>query len=112
LLAQIGGRNMLMSQTAADEFTGAVSRLAGPLEKSAADGLMSQVTVIPDNPSALAAGLRVTRQLGANDIQIFGTADQLGVPIFTSDAKALRAALGQGVEFDAVVHAPFSFKGY
>jgi uncharacterized protein DUF1308 len=112
LLAQIGGRNMLMTQTAADEFTGAVSRLAGPLEKGAADDLMSRVSVIADNPSARAAALSVTKKIGANDIKIFGTADRLGIPIFTSDMRALRGAAGQGVDFDAVVHPPFSFKGY
>lgn len=52
LLAQIDGRNMIMTQMAADEFTSAVSQLAGPMERSAADDLMSQVSVVADNPSA------------------------------------------------------------
>jgi hypothetical protein len=112
LLVQIGGRNMIMTQTAADEFTSAVSRLAGPMEKSAADDLMSRVSVMADNPSVRAASLNVTRRLGANEIQIFGTADRLGIPIFTSDLNALRGVFAQGVEFDAVVHPPFSFLGY
>ena len=59
-----------------------------------------------------AAALRITNKVGANDIQIFGTADQLGIPIFTSDFKFLRGAAAQGVEFDAIVHPPMSFLGY
>ena len=103
---------MTMSQTAADEFQGAVARLAGPLEKSYAQDLMNQVRVVADNPSARAAALQVTRRVGANDIQIFGTADNMGIPIFTSDMTFLRGATAQGVDFDAIVHPPMSFLGY
>jgi hypothetical protein len=112
LLAQIGDRSMVMTRTAADEFQSAVSRLAGPMEKTAADDLMSQVSVVADNPGARAAALSVTRGIGANDISVFGTADRLGITIFTSDLRALGAANGQGVLFDAIVHGSFSFLGY
>jgi len=112
LTAQIAGRKMIMSQTAADEFQGAVARLAGPAEKDLAENLMNEVQIVADNPSARAAALRITNKVGANDIQIFGTADQLGIPIFTSDFKFLRGAAAQGVEFDAIVHPPMSFLGY
>jgi Protein of unknown function (DUF1308)/Protein of unknown function (DUF3349) len=95
---------MTMSQTAADEFQNAAARLAGPLEKGYADDLMSQVQVVPDNPSAAAEGLQLTGRVGANDIQIFGTADNMGIPIFTSDMNFLRGAYAQGVEFDAIMH--------
>ena len=36
----------------------------------------------------------------------------MGIPIFTSDARALRAAWAQGVDFDAFLHPPISFPGY
>lgn len=108
----MSGCGLIMCQTAADEFTNAVSRLAGPSEKAAADALMSRVTVVPDDPSIRAMALRPTRNLEPSDIQIFGSADRLGVPIFTSDARALRAASAQGVDFDAIIHPPVSFMGY
>ena len=73
---------------------------------------MNQVQIVADNPSARAAALRVTGRVGANDIQIFGTADSLGIPIFTSDMSFLRGAAAQGVEFDAMIHPPMSFLGY
>jgi RHS repeat-associated protein len=110
--AQIGGRQMVMSQTAASEFQGAVARLAGPTEKAFAGELMRQVHVVADNPSAEAAALRLTGRVGANDIVIFGTADRMGIPIFTSDGAFLRGAAAQGVEFNAILHPPMSLLGY
>jgi RHS repeat-associated protein len=112
LVAQIGDRQMVMSQTAVDEFQSAVSRLAGPSETAAAKDLLDEVTIVADNPSAQVAGLQVTRNVGANDIQIFGTADELGIPIFTADRAFLGGANGQGVLLDAIVHPPVSFRGF
>lgn len=111
LLAQIGDRQIIMPRTAYNEFQNAVSRLAGPEEKKLAQELMQRVRVVDDNPSARAAALKVTKKVGAEDIQIFGTADRNGVPIFTSDFKFLRGASAQGVDFDAFVHPPMSFLG-
>lgn len=87
---------MVMSQTAVDEFQGAVARLAGPTEKGLAEDLMNNLQVVADNPSARADALQVTGRVGANDIQIFGTADSTGISIFTSDASFLRGAAAQG----------------
>jgi len=112
LISQIAGRPMVMAQTAADEFWDAVDRLAGPTERISAGQLMNQVKVVADDPSLQAAGLRVTKHLDATDIPIFGTADKLGLTIFTSDAKFLRAAAAQNVIFDAIVHRSLSFVGY
>ena len=111
LESQLAGCNLIMCQTAVNEYQGAVARLAGPSEKAAADALMRRVTVVPDNPSARVAGLRQTRSVQPNDIQIFGTADRMGIPIFTSDAAFLRGAAAQGVELDAFVHPSVSFRG-
>ncbi len=108
---QLEGCSLVMCQTAFREFDDAVSRLAGPTEKATANALMQRVTVLQDNVSARAAKLRPTRRLEPTDITIFGSADQLGVTIFTSDARALRAAASQGVVFDAIVHPPASFRG-
>jgi hypothetical protein len=72
---------------------------------------MRKVTVVADNPSSRVAALNITRSVGANDIQIFGTADRMNIPIFTSDAKFLRGASAQGVDLDAIVHPPVSFLG-
>lgn len=111
LEAQLAGCNLVMCQTAFGEFDDAVTRLAGPTEKAAADALASRLTIVPDNPSARAMGLSLSRRVGANDRVVFGTADAMGVPIYTSDVNFLRGAAAQGVWFDSVVHPPASPRG-
>jgi predicted nucleic acid-binding protein len=108
---QLKGAKLLMSSTAKDEFMGAVRRLAGPSEARAAANLMRRVTVVPDNPSARVAALKRTRTIREPDIRIFGTADQLGVPLLTADARFPRAAKEQGVILDVVIHDSKSFVG-
>ena len=103
---------MIMPETAVGEFQEAAARLAGPGEKGMVQDLMNQVHIVADDPSAAAAALRVTGRVGANDIQIFGTADRFGIQIFTSDGSFLRGAAAQGVIFDAILHPPMSFLGY
>ncbi|GJD16200.1 hypothetical protein RIVM261_011560 [Rivularia sp. IAM M-261] len=55
--------------------------------------------------------MRPTRNLDANDIIILGTGDQMGIITMTADAKAVRAASAQGVEFNVYIHPPYSLKG-
>nr|WP_260329917.1 DUF1308 domain-containing protein [Actinoplanes lutulentus] len=109
--SQIGDRQIYMCQTALTEFQDAASRLAGPVERDLVAGLMGKVRIVPDSPTARASALVETKKVGANDKLIFGTADKLGMQIFTGDEKFLRGALAQNVEFDAIVHPPFNFLG-
>jgi len=108
--AAVGDRRMVMTETAAAEFQGAL-RAAGPSERARAARLMGRVDVVPDNPSAKAIGLTETKKVGANDKIIFGTGDTMGVPTMTSDAKFLRGASAQGVEFDSILHNPVPLTG-
>jgi Pretoxin HINT domain/Protein of unknown function (DUF1308) len=117
LSAQIGERQMHMTDIGLGEFNDAVTRLEGkgllgPTERGFVDDLLSKVNVVQDNPSARALGLKVSRKVGANDIQIFGTADRMGIPIFTADMKFLMGAHAQGLDFDAFVHPPINTLGY
>ena len=61
---------------------------------------------IPDSPSERALNLKPTRRLGEQDIIILGTGDKLGIVTLTADAKAIKAALAQGVDFKVYVHPP------
>ncbi|MFM5900912.1 MAG: DUF1308 domain-containing protein [Dolichospermum sp.] len=72
---------------------------------------MQRVTIIPDNPSPKALNLQPTRKLGINDIIILGTGDQLNIVTTTADAKAVRAASAQGVDFHVYIHPPFPLTG-
>ena len=73
--------------------------------------LLQRVTIIPDNPSSRALNVQPTRKLGINDIIILGTGDQLNIFTTTADAKAVRAASAQGVDFDVYIHLPFPLTG-
>ncbi len=55
--------------------------------------------------------LKPTRRIGASDIIILGTGDQMGIVTMTADAKALRAASAQGVDFNIYLHQPYSLTG-
>ncbi|CAM2063905.1 DUF1308 domain-containing protein [Sulfidibacter corallicola] len=110
LKTQLGDRQMVMTETAAAEFQGML-RVAGPEETARAQRFLKRVNIIPDNPSKRAMDLNTTKKVGANDKVIFGTGDQLSIPTMTGDAKFLRGASAQGVDFDAIVHDPVPLKG-
>jgi hypothetical protein len=81
------------------------------MEQARASRFLARVRVIGDSPSARAAALRPTRNLEPPDILILGTGDQFGIVTMTTDARALRAAQGQGVTFTAYLHPSARFKG-
>ncbi|MDZ7959236.1 MAG: DUF1308 domain-containing protein [Aulosira sp. DedQUE10] len=111
-LRQYGqGQQMVITQTAFDEFNAIVQSIGGALEKARASRLLQRVTLIPNNPSIRALNLQPTRKLGVNDIIILGTGDQLGIVTTTADAKAVRAASAQGVDFNVYIHPPFPLTG-
>ncbi len=58
-----------------------------------------------------ALNLQPTRKLGINDIIILGTGDQLDIVTTTADAKSVRAAFAQGVDFQVYIHPPFPLTG-
>ena len=101
---------MVMAQTAADEFAGLLS-VAGPQEAARAQRFMRRVEVIPDTPSVRAMALLETRRVGAADKVIFGTGDQLGISTMTSDAKFIRGAAAQGINFAVILHDPVPLRG-
>ena len=107
----VNGQEMVMTQTAFAEFTTIVKTIARLSEQTRANRLLQRVTIIPDNPSPRALNLQPTRKLGINDIIILGTGDQLNIFTTTADAKAVRAASAQGVDFHVYIHPPFPLTG-
>jgi|GEM_PF-729074 len=107
----VQGQQMVMTQTAFNELTNIVQSIAGSLEQARASRFLQRVAVIRDNPSVRSLNLQITRNLGANDIIILGTGDQLGITTMTADAKAVRAISGQGVDFSVYVHPPCRLRG-
>jgi hypothetical protein len=83
----------------------------GPLERSRATRFLSRVEIVPVQLSAAAKRLTATRRLGENDILILGTGDQMGAITMTADAKAIRAATAQGVDFAVYIHKSYPLVG-
>ncbi|MGJ8677926.1 MAG: malectin domain-containing carbohydrate-binding protein [Akkermansiaceae bacterium] len=110
LKAELGDRQMIMTETAAGEFNNMI-RAAGPQEAARAQNFLNLVQIVPDTPSLRAMNLKTTKKVGANDVFIFGTGDYFSIPTMTSDAKFLRGASAQGVDFNAILHNPVPLTG-
>jgi predicted nucleic acid-binding protein len=111
LRGYIGEQQMVMAQTAFDEFTNIIQNIGGTLETARSNRFLRRITIISDNPSSRSLNLETTRKLGANDIIILGTADRLGIVTMTADAKAIRAAAAQGVDFLVYLHVSCPLTG-
>jgi predicted nucleic acid-binding protein len=111
LKAYIAGQKLVMTQTAFDEFCKIVQFSGGPLERSRATRFLARVAIVPVQLSAAAKRLTATRRLGENDILILGTGDQMGAITMTADAKAIRAAAAQGVDFAVYIHKSYPLVG-
>lgn len=111
LKAFVQNQQLVMAKTAVDEFVNIIQYSGGILEQERANRFLNRVMVVPDNPSIMAQTLQPTRRLDPNDIIILGTGDQLGIVTMTADAKAVRAASAQGVDFNVYLHPPFPLTG-
>lgn len=111
LRAFVNQQRLVMTQTAFDEFINIVQRSGGSSEQARANRFLQRVTLVPDNPSTVAQMLRPTRNLDVNDIIILGTGDQMRIVTMTADAKAIRAASAQAVNFNVYLHLPFPLIG-
>ncbi|MBH8566293.1 DUF1308 domain-containing protein [Nostoc sp. CENA67] len=111
LRAFVKKQQMVIAQTAFNEFINIVQYSAGSLEQTRANRFLQRVIIVQDNPSAAARTLRPTRSLDVNDIIILGTGDEMGIVTMTADAKAVRAASSQGVNFNVYLHLPYSLTG-
>jgi hypothetical protein len=107
----VGDKQMIMCQTAYEEFTNVISQVAGPFEQAEAARFLTLVTVVPDAPSSRARALTPTRNLQPNDIVILGTGDRLAITTMTADGRAVKAAAAQGVDFAVYLHVPVPLTG-
>jgi len=111
LRAFVQNQQLLMAQTAFHEFVNIIKYSGGALEQERASRFLNRIMVVPDNPSIAAQALQPTRSLDHNDIIILGTGDQMGVVTMTADAKAVRAASAQGIDFNVYLHPPYPLTG-
>jgi Protein of unknown function (DUF1308) len=111
LKAFVGNQQLVMVQTAFDEFSRIIQASGGSAEQARANRFLQRITIIPDNLSTNAQTLQPTRRIGISDIIILGTGDEMGIVTMTADAKAVRAASTQGVDFNVYLHPPYSLTG-
>ncbi len=115
--AFVKDKEMVMTQTAHDEFSEALGRLGGAKEKARGKKFLDRVTVIPDDPSDRVMNLKPTKRIKPPDQNVFGTGDKMGITTITSDKKFPASAADRGfqkdgaVVLDVYVHQPFSFIG-
>jgi Protein of unknown function (DUF1308) len=107
----VQNQQLVMAQTAFDEFINIIKYSGGALEQERASRFLNRVIVVPDNPSISAQALQPTRSLDPNDIIVLGTGDQMGVVTMTADAKAVRAASAQGINFNVYLHLSYPLTG-
>lgn len=111
LRTYLRNRPLLITRTAITEFISIAFTIGGNSEQARANRFLKRVQTIPDRPSQRALNLKPTRKLGEQDIIILGTGDRLGIVTLTADAKAVKAALAQGVDFQVYVHPPCPLTG-
>jgi predicted nucleic acid-binding protein len=70
LKAFVVNQQLVMVQTAFDEFIRIVQSSGGITEQARAARFLQRITIIPDNPSTVAQTLQPTRRIGVNDIII------------------------------------------
>ncbi len=87
LRAFVQDQQLMMAQTAFDEFTNIVKYSGGTLEQERANRFLERVTVVLDSPSIAAQALKPTRSLDPNDIIILGMGDQMGIVTMTEKCK-------------------------
>jgi predicted nucleic acid-binding protein len=68
LRAFVDNQQLVMVQTAYDEFLRIIQASGGSAEQERAERFLKRVTVVPDNPSPAAQMLKPTRRIGENDI--------------------------------------------
>lgn len=111
LRAFVQDQQLVMAKTAFDELVNIVKYSGGSSERARTERFLQRVTVVADNPSIAAQALQATRSLDPNDIIILGTGDHMGIITMTADAKAVRAASAQGVDFNVYLHPSYPLTG-
>lgn len=104
-------KQLVMTVTAFSELKNIVRIIAGIREKTRAKAFKERLIIIPDDPSSRSLNLTPNRKLGENDIIILGTGDRLGIVTMTADAKAVKAAIRQGINFHVYLHQPVPLQG-
>lgn len=83
LRAFVQNQQLVMTQTAFDEFVNIIKYAGGVSEQERANRFLKRIMVVLDDLSISAKTLQPTRSLDPNDIIILGTGDQIGIVTMT-----------------------------
>ncbi|GJP43765.1 hypothetical protein CLOM_g3183 [Closterium sp. NIES-68] len=105
-------KDVIMCQTAYNEYTSIVDVIAGPREKQRAAALLTScVRVVPDQPSSRLLSLPSTARIKQRHIIIFGTSDSWGCATLSASTAFVRAARHAGALVRVVEHRPSALMG-
>ncbi|XP_062578859.1 UPF0415 protein C7orf25 homolog [Saccostrea cucullata] len=98
------GKTMLVCKTALEDFQSILDTLGGQKEKERAKELLSQVTVVNDDPSERTVEMPYSLKIKERSKVIFGTGDKLQAVTVTANSSFVRAAQHQGVAYAVYLH--------
>jgi len=100
----MSGKELLVCETAYNDFLNIVNTVGGPNEKDRTKKLMERIKVVADSPSARAINLKDSSKIKPRAKIIFGTGDSLQAITMTSNIGFVRAAIQQNVLFTVYFH--------
>jgi hypothetical protein len=95
--SRVQGKPLVMTATAEQQFQSILARYAGSREAARTRAVLNRIHVVPDNPSTRVQNLIERAGVTADDKPIFGTADEMGIVIATTDRRFVLEAQRQGV---------------
>jgi len=98
------GKELICCESAMRDFQSIVGTLAGAGERKRAAELVRKVRVVSDRDSERTRGLGGSGKIKDRSRLIFGTGDSLRVITVTANTGFIRAAQGQGVNFNVIIH--------
>ncbi|XP_056007687.1 UPF0415 protein C7orf25 homolog isoform X4 [Ostrea edulis] len=98
------GKVMYVCRTALEDFRSILDTLGGLKEKERAEKLLSQVTIVDDDPSDRTMEMPYSLRIKERSKIIFGTGDKLRAVTVTANSSFVRAAQHQGVSYAVYLH--------
>jgi hypothetical protein len=104
LQRHLNNKQLLVCESALNDFMAILNVVGGPAEKERAHRLLETLTIVTDCPSPRAQQLRVTSHIKSRALTIFGTGDSHQAATATANHRFVRAASQAGVDFVVFVH--------
>ncbi|XP_011494816.1 PREDICTED: UPF0415 protein C7orf25 homolog isoform X3 [Ceratosolen solmsi marchali] len=101
-------KELIICQTAYDNFTNIVNVIGGPNEKKRSIELMYRIKIVDDTPKGRIMKLKLGGKIKARSRLIFASGDNLKSITVSANEGFVRAARMQGIECMVFIHEPRS----